>query len=161
LKLLKPFGLCLSLLVLAGCTTATPTPSAKASWIEGACGQEAPGVSLSIDYLGEVTTHCALSFDGNGWELFKAAGFDVQGTAKYPTAFACQIEGRPANAKCDDSESSGAYWGYYLATDGAWGYATTGAADHKSVCGTHEGWVYMETEKTPLHLPKPSEFDCN
>ncbi|MFM2385006.1 MAG: hypothetical protein RL166_880 [Actinomycetota bacterium] len=161
MNLLKPFGLFLFLLFFAGCTTATPTPSAKASWIEGACSLETPGVSLSIDYLGEVTTHCALGFDGNGWGLFKAAGFDVKGTAKYPTAFACQIDGEPANAKCDDSETSGAYWGYYLAKDGTWGYATTGAADHKSVCGTHEGWVYMETDKTPLYLPKPSEFACN
>lgn len=161
MNLLKPLGLLLSLVALSGCTTASPAPNSKASWSEGACSKETPGVSLSIDYLGEVKTHCALGFDGNGWELFKAAGFEVKGTAKYPTAFACQIDGQPANAKCDDSDTSGAYWGYYIAKDGAWGYATTGAADHRSVCGTHEGWVYMESEKTPLHLPTPSEFACD
>lgn len=131
------------------------------SWVEGACDNSHVGVSLSISYLGKITTHCALGYQGNGWELFKAAGFDVKGTAKYPTAFACTIDGQPQGAKCDDSDTSGAYWGYYLYTEGAWGYATTGAADHKSVCGDNEGWVYMETEKTKVDLPNPVEYACN
>jgi hypothetical protein len=156
---LKVVGSCLAMLAIAGC--ASYSPATEAAWIEGPCSNSKPGVTLSIDYLGEVATHCAVGYRGNGWNLFKAAGFSVRGTAKYPTAFACQIDGQPKAAKCDDSSSSGAYWGYYLATNGNWGYATTGASDHKSTCGTHEGWVYMESEKTQLHLPTPAEFACN
>ena len=155
----KVIGICLSLLSLTGCASAAPAPTT--TWIEGPCSQAKPGVTLSIDYLGEVTTHCALDYNDNGWNLFKAAGFSVKGTAKYPTAFACTIDGEPKNAKCDDSASTGAYWGYYIAVNGKWDYATTGASDHKSSCGTHEGWVYMETEKTELQLPTPAEFVCN
>ncbi len=149
-------GLSLAALTLSGCSPlASPE---KPTWSNGACSESNPGVSLSVDYLGVVETHCAENFEGNGWDLFEAAGFDVKGTEKYPTAFACQIDNQPADAKCDDAP--GAYWGYYIATRGVWGYATSGAADRKSTCGTHEGWVYMETEATGLHLPEPSEFTC-
>lgn len=158
---LKVIGLSFSLFLLAGCSATVADTTADKAWIDGSCNETNPGVSLSVDYLGKVSTHCALNFEGNGWNLFKAAGFDVRGTAKYPTAFACQIDGEPKAAKCDDSNTSGAYWGYYIAKDGTWSYATTGASDHSSVCGTHEGWVYMETEKTESHLPEPSEFVCN
>lgn len=148
-------------LVLGGCS-ATPSPQTKeASWIDGPCSSEYPGVTLSVDFRGEVTTHCALAFDGNGWELFEAAGFVVRGTSKYPTAFACQINQQPADASCDDSASNGAYWGYYLSEGGSWGYATTGASDHSSKCGTWEGWVYIETDIMASNLPKPSEFACS
>ena len=148
-------------LALAGCTTSQPVLTGKsATWSEGACTQVNPGVTLSIDFKGKVTTHCASSYRGDGWKLFGAAGFDVRGTAKYPTSFACQINGEPANAKCDDSDTSGAYWGYFVAVDGVWGYATTGASDHQAACGESEGWVYMETEKTVSHLPAPTTYSC-
>jgi hypothetical protein len=149
-------GLCLSVLALTGCSAAARPE--LTTWSDGACTESNPGVSLSVDYLGDVVTHCAENYEGNGWELFEAAGFKVEGTDKYPTAFACQIDDQPSDAKCDDAP--GAYWGYYIATRGIWGYATSGAADRKSTCGTHEGWVYMETEATKLHLPEPSEFTC-
>ena len=158
-KKLHVVGICLALLPLAGCVSASPSP--ETSWLEGPCSKAQPGVTLSIDFLGDLTTHCALNYSGNGWNLFKAAGFTVKGTAKYPTAFACQIDGKPQAAKCDDSDPTGAYWGYYIALNGKWDYATTGASDHKSTCGTHEGWVFMETENTELQLPNPSEFVCN
>ena len=158
-------GLASLSLTLAGCSTApanVTNPEAKrTSWVDGPCTEEVPGVTLSVDFKGAVTTHCAVSFSGNGWDLFGAAGFEVQGTDKYPTAFACKIAGEPADAACDDSGFGGAYWGYYLADKGAWGYATSGASDHVSECGSWEGWVYMETESTVSNLPEPKEFSCN
>lgn len=148
-------------LSLTGCAgTQSFTVKDPASWAAGACTESQPGVTLSIEYKGKVVTHCAINYRGNGWELFNAAGFKVQGTAKYPTAFACQINGEPADTKCDDSAASGAYWGYYVAVDGVWGYATTGASDHKANCGESEGWVYMETEKTVSHLPPATNYVC-
>lgn len=150
----------LSSLLLTGCASTAAITNSSTTWSDGACSDAKPGVTLAVDYLGKVTTHCALNFQGNGWSLFKAAGFEVRGTAKYPTAFACQINGEPETAKCDDSEISGAYWGYYVTTKNVWGYATTGAADHKSICGTWEGWVYTEDESTQSHLPTPAEFVC-
>ena len=162
---MKPFKLALITTIalgLAGCYGAPITQGQTSdSWADGACSKEKPGVTLSVDYLGTVTTHCALNFTGSGWELFKAAGFDVRGTQKYPTAFACQINGEPKTAKCDDSDASGAYWGYYILSGGKWDYATTGASDHRSTCGETEGWVYMQTEKTVSHLPTPPAFTCN
>ncbi|MFM2024548.1 MAG: hypothetical protein RLZZ56_561 [Actinomycetota bacterium] len=151
----------LTLIGCSGSPTEKPVTDAKrASWVDGACSQDVPGVTLSVDFKGDVTTHCAISYAGNGWDLFGAAGFEVRGTNKYPTAFACQINQQPEAAKCDDSDTSGAYWGYYLPTNDVWGYATTGASDHESVCGSWEGWVYMETESTELKLPTPTEFAC-
>ena len=152
-------ALTLSSLTLAGCTGGQ-TAAVTKSWTEGACSQDAPGVTLSVDYLGDVQTHCALNYEGNGWNLFAAAGFKVQGTAKYPTAFACKIDGEPTSFKCDESDPQNSYWGYYTVTDGKWGYATTGASDHKSACGSFEGWVFMENENTVSHLPEPKEFAC-
>lgn len=147
-------------LTLSGCT-GTPTDPIKKSWTEGSCSQSQPGVTLSIDFKGEITTHCALNFDGNGWQLFEAAGFTVQGTAKYPTAFACKINEQPSTFKCDESDPQDVYWGYFNVSDGMWTYATTGASDHQSKCGTWEGWVFMESASTEVKLPKPAEFTCN
>lgn len=159
MKRIALVALSLFSLALAGCS-AGQTPAITKSWVDGACSQEQPGVTLSVDYLGDVTTHCALNFDGNGWQLFEAAGFEVQGTAKYPTAFACKIDGEPKAFKCDENDPMTSYWGYYTVADGKWGYATTGASDHKSTCGTWEGWVFMESETTASHLPEPQEFAC-
>jgi hypothetical protein len=157
---IKLIGLMVTALTLSACS-ATPLPSPPAkTWVEGTCSAATPGVTLSVDYLGNVKTHCALNFVGDGWSLFSAAGFEVKGTDKYPTAFACQIDQKPRAADCSDAGST-SYWGYYLATNGIWTYATTGAADHKSTCGTHEGWAYMQSEKTQIHLPKPVEFTCD
>jgi hypothetical protein len=144
-------------LSLAACSPTTPIPEPQS--FEGACTESKPGVTLAVDYLGAVEVRCASNFNGNGWELFRAAGFEVLGTNKYPTAFACKINGQPADAKCDDSP--GAYWGYYLATGDSWDYATTGASDQVSKCGSWEGWVYMETEDTVSSLPTPKTFVCS
>lgn len=145
-------------ILLSGCSQTAETENLAASWISGPCSEEKPGVTLATDYQGEVSVRCALDFKGSGWELFEAVGMKVRGTAKYPDAFACQIDGLPTNAPCDDS--TGAYWGYYLGVNGTWGYASTGASDQFSKCGAWEGWVYMETEKTVSNLPKPTSFVC-
>lgn len=157
LSLLSGAALSLTLL-LSGCTQPSDTESLAAGWVSGPCSEEKPGVTLATDYQGEVSVRCALDFGGSGWELFEAVGMKVRGTAKYPDAFACQIDGLPANAPCDDS--AGAYWGYYLGEAEVWGYASTGASDQFSKCGTWEGWVYMETEETVSNLPKPTSFTC-
>ena len=159
LKRIALVAITLLSLALTGCTGGK-TPAISKSWVDGACSQATPGVTLSVDYLGEVKTHCALNYDGNGWGLFEAAGFEVQGTSKYPTAFACKIDGEPNSFKCDESDPQTSYWGYYTVSDGKWMYATTGASDHKSTCGTWEGWVFMENEQTKSHLPEPTEFSC-
>jgi hypothetical protein len=142
---------------LAACSPTTPITEPQS--FEGACTESKPGVTLAVDYLGAVEVRCAANFNGNGWELFSAAGFEVLGTNKYPTAFACKINSQPAEAKCDDSP--GPYWGYYLATGDSWDYATTGATDQVSNCGSWEGWVYMETEDTVSSLPTPKTFVCS
>lgn len=151
--------LALSALLLSSCAQSSPALTG-ATWIEGACTQKQPGVTLSVDYLGKVTTRCALNYSGNGWDLIRAAGFDVQGTAKYPTSFACKINGQPTKFNCDETDPQTSYWGYFVSANANWEYATTGASDRKSVCGSWEGWVFMESESTGSHLPKPQEFEC-
>ena len=160
MKLTKIAILAAIAFAVTGCSTNTPTKPTE-TWSAGACTAKKPGVTLSIDYLGKVTTRCALNYSGNGWELFAAAGIKVQGTAKYPTAFACKINDEPKTANCDDSAMSSAYWGYFVSINGSWDYAATGASEHKSKCGDAEGWVYMETEKTVSHLPPFNQFSCN
>ena len=145
-------------LLLTGCSEA-PTND-KPTWVNGSCTKAQVGVSLSIDFHGKVSTHCALGYKGNGWNLFTASGFQVRGAAKYPTAFACQINQEPKQAKCDGSDDPNAYWAYYVATNGKWDYATTGASDHLATCGESEGWLYMDSEKTTNHFPAPTEFAC-
>ena len=145
-------------LLLNGCAESPATVSPASGWISGPCSNEKPGVTLATDFQGEVSVRCALDFKGSGWELFEAVGMKVRGTAKYPDAFACQVDGLPTDAPCDDS--AGAYWGYYLGEQGSWGYATTGASDQFSKCGAWEGWVYTENETTISHLPKPNSFVC-
>lgn len=147
------------LLAVTGCASQNPTNAA--TWANGSCSTSKPGTTLTIDFKGQVKTHCALEFTGNSWDLLKAAGFNVRGTDKYPTAFACLINGQPSTAKCDGTDPVNAYWAYLLGTNGKYDYATTGASDHKAVCGTSEAWVFTETATVPMeNLPTPTEFNC-
>jgi hypothetical protein len=147
-------------MALAGCSTSVPM-IADATWTVGACTETTAGVTVTTDFRGEVTTHCAVGYKGDSWKLLKAAGFEVKGTSKYPTAFACTIDGLPKSAKCDGSNPVNAYWAYYLAEDKTYEYAASGASDHQSICGTTEAWVYTENEGTDLKdLPVPRPIDC-
>jgi hypothetical protein len=133
-----------------------------ATWAEGACDETTAGVTVSVDFKGQVSTHCAVSYQGDSWKLLKAAGFEVRGTNKYPTAFACTIDGLPKTAKCDGTDPVNAYWAYFIASGTTYDYATSGASDHQTVCGSTEAWVYTETETANLaNLPAPQPITCN
>ena len=160
LKLLHLIALTAASMALAGCSTSVPM-IADATWTDGACTETTAGVTVTTDFRGAVTTHCAVGYKGDSWKLLKAAGFEVKGTRKYPTAFACTIDGLPKSAKCDGSNPVNAYWAYYLAEDKTYEYAASGASDHQSICGTTEAWVYTENEGTDLKdLPVPRPIDC-
>ena len=147
-------------LLLSGCSSTTPVVN-DATWTKGPCDETTAGVTVSVDFKGIVTTHCAVGYKGDSWKLLKAAGFEVKGTSKYPTAFACTIDGLPKTAKCDGSDPVNAYWAYYIAEDKTYEYATSGASDHQSICGTTEAWVYTENEGSSLkNLPDPKPIDC-
>lgn len=149
-------------LTLTGCA-ATPSTTATTSsttWKDGACSEVSEGTTLDIQFEGKIITRCALKYSGNGWDLIKAGGLSVKGTKKYPTAMACQIDGLPANLKCDDTDPTDSYWMYYVSDTGSWQMAMTGAADHKSVCGQAEGWVWTVGTATKVQLPEPNNFSC-
>ncbi|MEN9748253.1 MAG: hypothetical protein RLZZ603_945, partial [Actinomycetota bacterium] len=61
-------------LVLSGCSTSTPAVN-DATWSKGACDETTAGVTVSVDFKGQVSTHCAISYQGDSWKLLKAAGF--------------------------------------------------------------------------------------
>lgn len=107
-------------------------------------------------------------FDGTGWDLLEESGLTVEGTAEYPSAFVCRIEGWPRESVQDcvnmPTPQSG-YWKYFVAsasTGGGWIASGIGAAGHRPECGSAEGWLWV-TESTPANAKPavdPEVFEC-
>jgi len=94
-------------------------------------------------------------FAGTGWQLFGAAGLDVQGTADYPSSFVCRIEGWPDAAQQDCGSAPGpsqGHWAYFVTSaklPGHWLISGVGAAGHRPECGQAEAWVWVLPGKQP------------
>lgn len=164
-----------SAIVLVGVLSALfAGPSAKENQptaLAGGC--EANGVTLVVDFgvdsgLDPVVK-CAGDFEGSGWDLFKATGTEVEGTAQYSAAFVCRIEGYPTVEKQDCADTpthDEGTWVYYFATADApdlWLLSAAGAAQRTPACGSYEGWLFVTTEtpeanKTPS--VKPAAHNC-
>lgn len=129
-------------------------------------------VHLVVDFgagsAKEVLDKKVENFAGTGWQLLIAAGLKVQGTADYPNSFVCRINGWPSPSKesCSGTPSpTVGYWKYFIATSslgGSWIASGTGAAGHKTECGSAEGWLWVTPESASDSKPrvKPEVQRC-
>lgn len=109
------------------------------------------------------------AFSGSGWELLEAAGFDVEGTADYPSSFVCRLDGWPTRAmeSCRSGPSARTgHWAYFVTAPdlgAGWILSGVGAAAHRSTCGQAEAWVWVQPgADTAKSAPKskPKVFAC-
>ena len=91
----------------------------------------------------------ALSPTTKGWDLFEAAGLQVQGTDQFPSGFVCRINDWPTKETqdCADTPSfQEGHWAYYV-TNARMGYgwllSGQGAAAHEPDCAGYEGWSWV------------------
>ena len=144
------------LLTLAACSTPAATQpsssapassagaSASASASASADAGPCKGVKVIVDSgsLDQAAADTSVCVDANGATLASdvlgKAGVKIEGTAKYPTSFACRVNGVPAadfdikhkggttREACDDKNTV-SYWALWVKpAAGAWGYAQEG-----------------------------------
>lgn len=135
-------------------------------------GSTAKNVTLVVDFGNnpgwDQRTVVVEDFTGTGWDLLEESGLAVEGTADYPRAFVCRIDGWPRESDQDcmkmPTPQTG-YWKYFVAsasTGGNWIASGVGAAGHRPECGSAEGWLWV-TESTPANAKPevdPEVFVC-
>ncbi|TQJ38777.1 hypothetical protein FBY33_0777 [Arthrobacter sp. SLBN-112] len=140
------------LIALAGCSTPAanqPSPSASsapssAGASSSAASEPCAGVKVIVDSgalkRAAADTSTCVSVDGPtvASAVLSKADVKIEGTAKYPTSFACRVNGVPAadfdikhkggttREACDDKNTV-SYWALWVKpAAGAWGYAQEG-----------------------------------
>ncbi|WP_314214946.1 hypothetical protein [Pseudarthrobacter equi] len=138
------------LLTLAACSTPAATqpsssaPASSASASASADARPCKGVkvivdSASLDQAAADTSACVDVAEATlASEVLGKADVKIEGTAKYPTSFACRVNGVPAadfdikhkggttREACDDKNTV-SYWALWVKpAAGAWGYAQEG-----------------------------------
>lgn len=108
------------------------------------------GVSVVVDYQdlgGGVERACVE--DGAGKlasEVYADAGYDLTPVGAFPGA-ACQVNGQPADVQCANMPPADAYWGLFVAEDGTWGYAPTGADELRLEDGAFVGFSWQSSSE--------------
>lgn len=141
------------LLTLAACSTPAATPSASAPASSAApssatasanASEPCTGVKVIVDSgsLEQAAADTSVCVPADGPTLASAllsdAEVKIEGTAKYPTSFACRVNGVPApdfdikhkggtiREVCDDKNTV-SYWALWVKpAAGTWGYAQEG-----------------------------------
>jgi len=146
------------LLLAVAAAPATAT-SRTAAGTPGYCPDDT-GVTVVVDFTelgGDVVIRCAPGPSGTGIDALTDAGFDIEGTQRWGTAFVCRIQGRPAadeelavkgdrgyQEQCVETPPNEAFWGYSYADNGAdWTYSSQGASSHRAIEGGFEGWRFV------------------
>jgi hypothetical protein len=142
-------------LSLAACSTPAatqPSSSAPASSASASASADAgpcEGVKVIVDSgaLGQAAANTSVCVDANGptlaSDVLNKADVKIEGTAKYPTSFACRVNGVPAadfdikhkggtiREACDDKNTV-SYWALWVKpAAGDWAYAQEGLATLK------------------------------
>ena len=162
-------ALLVALIALGGALGTFVSPDTKAdtaSLSVGAC--EGSGVTLVVESKDAAPTiSCSKNFTGSGWELLDWA-HELEGTLNYPTGFACRIDGYPARAKQDCSDTptyAEGSWVYFYAdpTTEGWAFSGVGSAMRKPACGTAEAWVFSGPNQPESTKPttEPTVFECS
>jgi hypothetical protein len=144
--------------------------STSARFHDGQCANEF-GVSLIIDFGKssgrEPLVRCAQDFEGNGWQLFAAAGVEVSGTDEFATGFVCRVADWPSVAEqpCTSTPTAAqGTWAYFISNEtNGWQFSGQGAAMRKPKCGTAEGWRFVEPDEVASQsMPEvlPITFGC-
>jgi hypothetical protein len=144
--------------------------STSARFHDGQCSNES-GVSLIIDFGKssgrEPLVRCSQDFEGNGWQLFAAAGVEVSGTDEFATGFVCRVADWPSVAEqpCTSTPTAAqGTWAYFVSNEAyGWQFSGQGAAMRKPKCGTAEGWRFVEPgEVASQSMPEvlPITFGC-
>lgn len=133
------------LLTLAACSTPAATqPSSSASASASADAGPCSGVKVIVDSgsLDQAAADTSVCVDADGptlaSDVLGKADVKIEGTAKYPTSFACRVNGVPAadfdikhkggttREACDDKNTV-SYWALWVKpAAGTWGYAQEG-----------------------------------
>lgn len=133
---------------------------------------ETTGITLVVDFGDDqsgVQEYCVDDFTGSGWQLLKAAGLEILGTAEYPESFLCRINNVPASDVEDclgtPSLSKGT-WVYFVASasqaGGSWIRSGMGAAARNPECGDVDGWRFVTSTSDANSPPRiePKPFTC-
>ncbi len=116
------------------------------------------GVNVVVDFQdlgGGVKTACDETGAGkSASQVFADAGFELTPVGAFP-GVACQVDGKPADIKCAKMPAGNAYWGLFLAEDGEWGYAPTGADELQLEDGDFVAfsWQSSTTPAPPAVVP--------
>ncbi|MEV7636953.1 hypothetical protein AB0N71_12355 [Pseudarthrobacter enclensis] len=134
------------LLTLAACSTPAATPSSSASASASASADAGPcgGVKVivdsgALDQAAADTSACVEAASPIlASDVLGKADVKIEGTAKYPTSFACRVNGVPAadfdikhkggtiREACDDKNTI-SYWALWVKpANGDWAYAQEG-----------------------------------
>ena len=91
-------------------------------------------------------------------EVMAAAGVEVTWVQRYPGAFVCRLDGRPADLPCADTPPADRFWGLFWAAvdDRSWTYATEGAGSLQVPGGGTVGWRFQDGggREEPAHVLK-------
>lgn len=146
-------------------------PTTNSNSANGACTRQ--GTTLIVDFGTESKLEpiqkCVDSQGASGWQVLQNAGLQVSGTAEYPDAFVCRINGWPSQ-KTEDCAGTpgltGGSWVYFYSKPGSAGWlrSPVGAATRKPLCGEVEGWLFVNqvAGDQKFAAPKilPSPFTC-
>lgn len=148
---------------------ASPQASPEATVLDGQCA--GAGISVVVDFgkerANKTIEKCVQNYEGNSWNLLAVAGFEVEGTEKYPTAFLCRINQVPdkKTEKCISTPGTlNGSWAYFIADaeSQTWSYSEYGAATHMAKCGSAEGWRFLQPDEDLKTAPsvKPVTNSC-
>lgn len=105
-------------------------------------------VTVYVDYsTGPKTSQC-IDVDGTvtGPQIVSEAGYDIEGTQKYPTEIVCRVNNFPGPdlEKCVDMPPADAYWAILVYKNNKWDWATTGIGEITLQAGEGIGLVYAD-----------------
>lgn len=135
--------------VLTGCGTVTaPKASSTNTFCTGT------GVNVVVDFgsMGGVKKGCGQGKTAQA--VIESAGFKLGTKASSYGAFACTVNGLPADKKCDGKPT---YWGLFVGKAGkGWGYASLGIGTQPATNGGTIALAWQTSAKTSYPSVQPA-----
>lgn len=135
--------LCVALLVGLGFSVLASSPAAANP--DDPC----EGVTVVVEYDGDVETGCAAGDIENGLDALREADFELEFVSGQ-AGMVCQINGLPADAgECASAPAADSFWGYWYSDGDEWEFSTAGAGTRTPEDGTVEGWIFGDGDSEP------------